>query len=118
MLRAPEASAERPYLHVGHGVSCARKTWGLVAILREPLRAPIKGLGAPVALDTIEAKVGERVVVLLHDADSLQWVVAATYPSPGPRADQARPPASSGRRSTRRSTRRCSGCTSGSRSPR
>ncbi|MBK9034946.1 MAG: hypothetical protein IPL61_27400 [Myxococcales bacterium] len=88
MLRAPEASAERPYLHVGHGVSCARKTWGLVAILREPLRAPIKGLGAPVALDTIEAKVGERVVVLLHDADSLQWVVAATYPSPGPRADQ------------------------------
>lgn len=85
---APVSSADHPYLHVGHGVSAARKTWGLLVVLRDPLPAPLTKLAVPPALDTIEAKVGERTVVLMHDSDSLQWVVAATYGKPGPRANK------------------------------
>ncbi len=87
-LHSPAPTGAYPYLHVGHGVSAARKSWGLVAILREPLEAPLGRLCVAPPLDTIEEVVGDPAIVMLHDSDSLQWVVAATYPEPGPRADR------------------------------
>lgn len=85
---APASSPDHPYLHVGHGISAARKSWGLLVVLRDPLPAPLTDLVAAPPLDTVESKVGAHAVVLLHDSDSLQWAVAATYPEPGPRADK------------------------------
>jgi hypothetical protein len=89
------ATAPHPFVHVGAGVSAARKSWWLAIALRDPLEAlaasAIKSLALPKALDTLEARPGRHVVLAAHDADSLQWVVATSYPGPGPRADQGEP---------------------------
>jgi tetratricopeptide (TPR) repeat protein len=85
-IECPKAGDDYPFLHVGHGISAARKSWGLIVVLRDPLPERLKKISAPEPL-TATAKVGKRWISLDHDCDSLQWVVAAVYPNPGPRAD-------------------------------
>jgi hypothetical protein len=85
-------STEFPYVHVGHGVSAARKDWGFVIVLRDPAdaaaRAAIAKLSRPEAMDTLEVERDARAIFVGHTSDSLQWVVAATYGGAGTRADK------------------------------
>jgi hypothetical protein len=83
MSEVPEAavpvpsSDDYPYVHVGHGISVARKSWGMLVVLREPLACGIPE-GVPQPLD-VDTQTGRRTVELSHDDDSLERVVAATY---------------------------------------
>jgi hypothetical protein len=58
----------------------------MIVLLREPLGGKATGT-VPEPL-YLEAEVGSRWIGLTHDDDSLQWVVSAAYPEPGPRADK------------------------------
>ena len=83
----PPSSSAYPYVHVGHGISAARKTWTIAVVLRDA--ADKRALGSierPDPLDGIA--VGGHGFTVGHDSDSLQWVVAAAYPGPGTRADK------------------------------
>jgi hypothetical protein len=79
-------AARYPFVHVGAGISAARKDWWLTVVFAQPIAAATKPLieSAPPALDS--QLVRERVAIVGHNSDSLQWVVAAGYPGKGPRA--------------------------------
>lgn len=87
-----KAAPAYPFLHLGHGLSAARKDWSIAVVLREPLdgasHASVTKLARPKPLDFLAAEVGSQTLCIGHCSDSLQWVVAASYPNPGARADK------------------------------